>query len=85
MHREFRATDTGSPNALSNLDGYGVAIFSDTAWSFDPASRGSSETRFSPTIYRSVRPPLNDLHFKSVAATTASRCVLAHVRAVSSP
>lgn len=34
-----------------------------------------------PVVYRSIRPALNDLNLRSLVAGTASRGVLAHIRA----
>ncbi|KAK4704097.1 glutamine amidotransferase, partial [Phenoliferia sp. Uapishka_3] len=98
IHVEYMATDDGSPNILSNVDGFGVgkaldapavayvsstqslpsAWYTRTACEFDPSAK-SLDLR--PVLYKTVRPPLNDLSFISIAENVASSCIIAHVRA----
>ncbi|KAK4698925.1 hypothetical protein P7C70_g7346, partial [Phenoliferia sp. Uapishka_3] len=78
VHVQFQASDSGSPNPLSNLDGFGVAWYTTTSTEFDVDLQGNYSL---PTLYKSIRPPLNDRNLQSLCENTASKAVVAHVRA----
>ena len=73
------ANDTGSPNPLTNMDGFGVGWWSDTFEQYDSGVVGKDGLR--PTVYKNVRPPLNDLVLKSLARGIQTKAVVAHIRA----
>ncbi|KAF9880115.1 glutamine amidotransferase class-II [Colletotrichum karsti] len=75
------ANDTGSPNPLTNMDGFGVGWYSTAQCEFDPDEQGEGREALRPVVYKNIRPPLNDLVFKSIAKGTSTSAVLAHVRA----
>ncbi|KAM0745768.1 glutamine amidotransferase class-II [Meredithblackwellia eburnea MCA 4105] len=77
IHVEYMATDDGSPNIFSNVDGFGVAWYTKSACEFDPASSPGLR----PCLYKTVRPPLNDRNLLSIAENVSSTCIVAHVRA----
>ncbi|KAK4697887.1 glutamine amidotransferase, partial [Phenoliferia sp. Uapishka_3] len=79
VHVQYAPTDDGSgPNKLSNVDGFGVAWYTKSASEFDAAATASY---IRPCLYKTVRPPLNDLNFRSIAENVSSTCIVAHVRA----
>ncbi|KAL8283521.1 hypothetical protein RQP46_005624 [Phenoliferia psychrophenolica] len=75
IHKQFQASDTGSPNPLSNLDGFGVAYYTGKASEFNV---DSEDICVLPALYKTVRPPLNDRNLQSLCENTASKAVVAH-------
>ncbi|KAL0944884.1 N-terminal nucleophile aminohydrolase (glutamine amidotransferase class-II) [Colletotrichum truncatum] len=75
------ANDTGSPNPLTNMDGFGIGWYTSSQCEFDPRAQSSGRESLRPVVYKNTRPPLNDLVFKSIARGTSTQAVLAHVRA----
>ncbi|KAK8846802.1 hypothetical protein IAR55_005890 [Kwoniella newhampshirensis] len=73
------ANDTGSPNPLTNMDGFGIGWWSDSYQEFDSGTSGKEGLR--PVVYKNTRPPLNDLILRSLASGIATRAVVGHVRA----
>ena len=73
------ANDSGSPNPLTNMDGFGVGWWSDAFETFENGLQGKEGMR--PTVYKNIRPPLNDLVLKSFARGIQTRSVVAHIRA----
>jgi len=69
------ASDAHGPNHFTNVDGFGVGYYTGVAAEFndDDVNR--------PCVYRSTRPPLNDLNLISLCAHTSTKCVFAHIRA----
>ena len=73
----FQATDDpDNPNLLTNVDGFGVGYYTDAKAEFDESVTGAH-----PVTYKSIRPPLNDLNLRALAANTSTMCVFAHIRA----
>ena len=68
--------DPGNPNLLTNVDGFGVGYYTDAKADFEVAVIGPH-----PVTYKSVRPPLNDLNLRALAANTSTMCVFTHIRA----
>ncbi len=108
MHIEFKASDDGSPNPTTNMDGFGLGYWSSVSEEFRQIEQGTAEAHvlskagagsgmrkgddgmgtmemgdesMRPLVYKSTRPPLNDLNLKSLCAGTKSKGVLAHIRA----
>nr|XP_031857441.1 uncharacterized protein CI109_007168 [Kwoniella shandongensis]KAA5524513.1 hypothetical protein CI109_007168 [Kwoniella shandongensis] len=73
------ANDSGSPNPLTNMDGFGIGWWSDSYQEFETGTSGRDGLR--PVVYKNTRPPLNDLVLKSLASGIATKAVVGHVRA----
>jgi len=65
-------------NSLLNMDGLGIAWYTDAASSYLKRVTGPR-----PSLYKSQSPPINDFNFKSLCSNTESHCVFAHIRASS--
>lgn len=65
-------------NSLLNMDGLGIAWYTDAASSYLKHVTGPR-----PSLYKSQSPPINDFNFKSLCSNTESHCVFAHIRASS--
>lgn len=65
-------------NSLLNMDGLGVAWYTDAVTSYQKNIEG-----LRPALYKSQSPPINDFNFRSLCNNTETRCVLAHIRATS--
>lgn len=48
------------------------------------AKNSSTAPPLHPILYKTIQPPLHDSNFRSICASTASTCVLAHIRAATS-
>jgi glutamine amidotransferase len=90
IHIEFQASDdSSSPNVITNIDGYGIAYWTTAACTFNPDTcfagpddpHCSHRDMMRPVMYKSTRPPLNDLNLRSLARGTSSKGLLAHIRA----
>ena len=68
--------DPGNPNLLTNVDGFGVGYYTEAKSDFEV-----TVTAAHPVTYKSVRPPLNDLNLRVLAANTSTMCVFTHIRA----
>jgi len=66
-------------NKLFNIDGFGVAYYTNTAQEYNEAIGWAM-----PTLYKTVAPALTDPTFGYLCGNTDSLCVFAHVRATSS-
>jgi len=66
-------------NRLFNIDGLGVAWYTDARNDFIPSCNG-----LRPALYKTVQPPLNDLNFRQICANTQSKICFAHIRAATS-
>ncbi|GAA5867348.1 hypothetical protein JCM8547_003316 [Rhodosporidiobolus lusitaniae] len=85
----------GSQNALTNIDGYGFAWYSDiqsryrAADTVDPQTgkiRRAELPRDMPTVLKGSTPPIHDLNLQSVFSTVESSVCFGHIRAtVGSP
>ncbi|EFQ33821.1 glutamine amidotransferase class-II [Colletotrichum graminicola] len=75
------ANNAGSPNALTNMDGFGVGWFTSSECDFKQYRDSKWPESLRPVVYKSIRPPLNDLVLKSIVRGTSSNAVLAHIRA----
>ncbi|BGP17319.1 hypothetical protein JCM10213v2_005337 [Rhodosporidiobolus nylandii] len=84
----------GAQNALTNVDGWGLAWYSDIQAKYrteDEVDETGATHRvhlpaLMPTVLKSTMPPLHDLNLRSVAKTTESSVVFGHIRAtVGSP
>ncbi|WYZ44897.1 hypothetical protein EsH8_VIII_000213 [Colletotrichum jinshuiense] len=75
------ANDVGSPNPFSNMDGFGIGWYTSNQCDFDPYTNYTGPESLRPVVYKNIRPPLNDLVFKSIAGGTSTNAVLAHIRA----
>ncbi|RXK37610.1 hypothetical protein M231_05152 [Tremella mesenterica] len=76
-----KASDKGSPNALTNMDGFGVGWWSEAFECYTTGISGDEALR--PATYKNIRPPLNDLVLASMARAIETKAVVAHVRATS--
>ncbi|KAG9203341.1 hypothetical protein G6514_002994 [Epicoccum nigrum] len=65
-------------NALLNMDGLGIAWYSEASASYIKHVTGPR-----PALYKSQSPPINDFNFKSLCENTETHCVFAHIRASS--
>ncbi|KAF2279308.1 N-terminal nucleophile aminohydrolase [Westerdykella ornata] len=65
-------------NSLLNMDGMGMAWYSDTAASYIKQIEGPR-----PALYKTQSPPINDFNFRSLCDNTETKCVFAHIRATS--
>lgn len=82
VHVPYLPTDKGSPNAPLNIDGFGLA------WYTDVAARHDEEIPdglLMPCFYKSIQPPLNNVNLASLACNVESTCVFAHIRAATGP
>lgn len=75
------ANDAGSPNPLTNMDGFGLGWYTSTECEFNPYIDPKWPESLRPVVYKNTRPPLNDLVLKSIVRGTSSNAVLAHIRA----
>ncbi|KAG9244709.1 N-terminal nucleophile aminohydrolase [Calycina marina] len=73
-------------NRLFNIDGFGCVWYTPIVADF--ASPGSASTLTKPSLYpalyKTIQPPLHDANFRSICSNTASKVVLAHIRAATS-
>lgn len=65
-------------NSLLNMDGLGIAWYTDSASSYAKDTDG-----LCAALYKSQSPPINDFNFNSICSNTETRCVFAHIRATS--
>jgi glutamine amidotransferase len=65
-------------NSLLNMDGLGIAWYTDAAPSYLSSIKGPR-----PALYKSQSPPINDFNFRSLCENTETNCVFAHIRASS--
>ncbi|KAF2635517.1 N-terminal nucleophile aminohydrolase [Massarina eburnea CBS 473.64] len=65
-------------NSLLNMDGLGIAWYTDAASSYIKSLSGPR-----PALYKSQSPPINDFNFRSLCENTETKCVFAHIRASS--
>lgn len=79
--------DTDSPNMLTNIDGFGIGWYSTVPVKYNSGrwagQDDGEELDALPTVYKCDRPPLHDANLISLCQTLESRCVFAHLRAVS--
>jgi glutamine amidotransferase len=75
------ANDSGSPNPLTNMDGFGVGWWTTAYSEFENGIDADSVDALKPVVYKNTRPPLNDLVLASLARGVSTRAVVAHVRA----
>ena len=61
-------------NKFNNVDGFGVAWYSQTTSEF------SEDAGPRPAMYKNNTPPTNDYNFHSICHNTASTNVMAHIR-----
>ncbi|CAF1038306.1 unnamed protein product [Adineta ricciae] len=69
------ASDEHGPNHFTNVDGFGVGFYTGVIAEFN------DDAVDKPCVYRSTRPPINDLNLASLCAHTATKCMFAHIRA----
>ncbi|CAF5039639.1 unnamed protein product [Rotaria sp. Silwood1] len=69
------ASDSHGPNHLTNVDGFGLGYYTGATADFN------NDNVNRPCVYKSTRPPLNDLNLMSLCAHTSSKCIFAHIRA----
>ena len=74
MYSSGVASDEHGPNHFTNVDGFGVGFYTGDSAQFN-------DSIDKPCVYRSTRPPINDLNLASLCAHTATKCVFAHIRA----
>ncbi|KZV62591.1 N-terminal nucleophile aminohydrolase [Peniophora sp. CONT] len=67
-------------NIMFNIDGFGVAWYSNTRSEFEVGVEGPRAA-----MYKTVAPIVTDTTFNFICQNTASKCILAHVRAASRP
>ncbi|KAF9002999.1 nucleophile aminohydrolase [Cyathus striatus] len=67
-------------NSTYNFDGFGVTWYTKTRSRYDGETEGPR-----PTLYKTTAIPTTDQTFISLAANSASTCILAHVRAATRP
>lgn len=63
-------------NALLNMDGLGVAWYTNAATSYLKSVSGKR-----PALYKSQSPPCSDFNLRALCANIETTCVFAHVRA----
>lgn len=72
----FLQTDYPPPLFLPHsIDGVGIGYYTSTLSQFDVAVSGPR-----PTVFRSVRPPLNNASLRSVCNNTQTTCLFSHIR-----
>src|SRR5450432_3769312 len=72
-------------NRLFNVDGFGMAWYTPSQSLFSSShveTKASSESCpvLHPALYKTIQPPLHDMNFRSICASTSSTCALAHIR-----
>lgn len=85
--------EISAKNRLFNVDGIGVAWYTNAGSSFtvhanrpshDPDNRDkanpSQPAPRSPALYRTPEPPLHNLNFRSICANTSTTTCFAHIR-----
>ena len=65
-------------NSLLNMDGLGIAWYTDAAASYINDVEGTR-----PALYKSQSPPISDFNFRNLCSNTETHCLLAHIRATS--
>jgi len=70
-------------NRLFNVDGFGMAWYTETLSTFAPPISSTSVPRaqLHPALYKTIQPPLHDSNFRSICSNTSSKVVFAHIRA----
>lgn len=72
-------------NRLFNVDGFGMAWYTQTLSIFSPPTSASTpKASLWPALYKTIQPPLHDSNFRSICSNTASNVVFAHIRAATS-
>ncbi|GAA6025629.1 hypothetical protein JCM11491_007150 [Sporobolomyces phaffii] len=80
------ANDRGSPNNLTNVDGFGIGFYSTVPSVHEVHStpeRRTTHPDLLPAVYKCVAPPIHDLNLHSLAHAIESKVVLGHIRAAS--
>jgi glutamine amidotransferase len=72
--------DLKTSNTWLNVHGFGVAWYTDVLSQFDPKIKDMQ-----PALFKTVSPISTEIAFHQLCGHTASRCVLAHIRAASFP
>jgi len=75
--------DITARNRLLNVDGFGMAWYTEVLSTFSPPSTSTPKPTLHPALYKSIQPPLHDSNFRSICSNTASTAVFAHIRAAS--
>ncbi|KAL8686815.1 MAG: hypothetical protein Q9218_006847 [Villophora microphyllina] len=65
-------------NSLLNMDGLGVAWYTNAAESYIKNVGGRR-----PALYKSQSPPISDFNFRNLCSNTETHCLFAHIRATS--
>lgn len=65
-------------NSLLNMDGLGVAWYTDAAEAYSKEIEGRR-----PALYKSQSPPISDFNFRNLCSNTQTHCLFAHIRATS--
>ena len=65
-------------NSLLNMDGLGVAWYTNAAENFSGNVQGRR-----PALYKSQSPPISDFNFRNLCSNTETHCLFAHIRATS--
>lgn len=79
------ASDSGGPNAFTNVDGFGLGWYSSVPGRYrihDTPDEHHPHPRLEPAVYRNVLPPIHDLNLQSLCHAIESPIVFGHVRAV---
>jgi glutamine amidotransferase len=71
-------TELEKANTWLNAHGFGVGWYTDTLARFDPTNIGMQ-----PALFKTIAPISTDIAFHQLCGHTASKCVLAHIRAAS--
>ncbi|TKA70548.1 hypothetical protein B0A49_07629 [Cryomyces minteri] len=75
-HNITTQQEINARNRLFNIDGLGVAWYTDAKSDFIDDCTG-----LRPSLYKTVQLPMNDLNFRSICANTSTKVCFAHIRA----
>jgi len=82
VYRRYAPDDPDSGTPEFNLDGFGIAWYTNTQ---DEFRVDDSPTGPYPAVLKTITPPVKDANFISICGNTASKCILAHIRASDGP
>ena len=69
------AHEASARNRLFNVDGFGLAYYTPVHSNFSP------DEGLRPVLFKIPQPPLHDMNFHSLAPSTSTLSLLAHIRA----
>ncbi|KAM0745615.1 N-terminal nucleophile aminohydrolase [Meredithblackwellia eburnea MCA 4105] len=80
----YPTNEHSPPNNLTNIDGFGIGIYTSAAERHVQEDVPKEDQRTMPLVYRSLLAPVHDRNLQSLTTNLEAKCVLGHIRAVHS-